>query len=196
MRRPARCAVLVVLLAGCASQQQIHDATTDINAAFRREYESILAEKGSRSFRVSRTDAFTVLRTAMSRLGMRIEGQDAELGYLRTAAPAPAPLAADEWRQAAAADLPKMRHIAAQRVGPAGYLIGFEPAGLEILINAAVFQAGANTEISLTMRMRETVPPRSGMPRREYPPPTAVRLGLDKIWAQFEQELAVARRSK
>jgi hypothetical protein len=27
------------------------------------------------------------------------------------------------------------------------------------------------------------------MPRREYPPPSAVRMGLDKIWRELEAEL-------
>jgi hypothetical protein len=39
------------------------------------------------------------------------------------------------------------------------------------------------------MRMREVAAPKSGLPRREYPPPTALRAGLDKIWAALEREL-------
>jgi hypothetical protein len=30
------------------------------------------------------------------------------------------------------------------------------------------------------------------MPRREYAPPSAVRMGLDKIWRELEGELKVA----
>jgi hypothetical protein len=41
--------------------------------------------------------------------------------------------------------------------------------------------------------MREVAPPKSGMPRREYLPPSAVRMGLDKIWTEFERELRSAR---
>ena len=37
--------------------------------------------------------------------------------------------------------------------------------------------------------MRE-IAPRPGMPRRDYPPPTGVRMALDKIWAAFDQALA------
>jgi hypothetical protein len=45
------------------------------------------------------------------------------------------------------------------------------------------------------MRMRETAPPPSGMPRREYPPPSAVRMGLDKIWREVDRELPARRRN-
>jgi hypothetical protein len=41
--------------------------------------------------------------------------------------------------------------------------------------------------------MREVKPPPSGMPRRDYAPPAAVRIGLDKIWRNFEQELRTVR---
>jgi hypothetical protein len=33
------------------------------------------------------------------------------------------------------------------------------------------------------------------MPRREYAPPTGVRMALDKLWAQIERELGVKGRS-
>ena len=59
---------------------------------------------------------------------------------------------------------------------------------LSIVLNV---EEGA--ELSLTMRMREVAPPKSGMPRREYAPPTAVRMGLDKIWSEFERELRSGR---
>jgi hypothetical protein len=40
-----------------------------------------------------------------------------------------------------------------------------------------------------TTRMREIVE-RPGVPRREYPPPTGVRMALDKIWTEYERERA------
>jgi hypothetical protein len=44
--------------------------------------------------------------------------------------------------------------------------------------------------------MREVAPPKSGLPRREYPPPTALQAGIDKIWSALEREQrAKARRS-
>ena len=61
--------------------------------------------------------------------------------------------------------------------------------GEKTALDGVSFEVPAGTEVSLTMRMREVAPPPSGMPRREYPPPSAVRMGLDKIWRELEAEL-------
>ncbi len=45
------------------------------------------------------------------------------------------------------------------------------------------------SSISLTVRVREVKPPASGFPRRECLAPTALRTGLDKIWAAVDREL-------
>jgi hypothetical protein len=44
------------------------------------------------------------------------------------------------------------------------------------------------------MRMREVAPPKQNLPRRDYPPPTALKIGLDKLWATVDQELAAMPR--
>jgi hypothetical protein len=187
--------VLAISLAqGCASTPEISCAINDINKAFQQQYERILAEKGTRRFAVPPADAFVGTRTALFRLGMRLETQDPDLGLLSVAAPAPTPLNQEEWKQVAQADLPMMRQLAARCVGWTGWLINFEPEGLEIVITATVEPAPPGSEISLTARMRQVKPPPSGMPRREYAPPTGVRMALDKLWAQIEKELGVRAR--
>lgn len=181
-----------LLVAGCVTQGEKRDATLAVNSAFQAEYEKILAEKGVRRYKVKKTEAFVALYAALSRIGMRVESQESEVGYLSVYAASPIPLNAQEWRQAADADLPKIRALARPYVGMAADFISFEPEGLLTVINATTVDSAGGCEVSLTMRMREVAPPKSGMPRREYPPPTAVRIGLDKIWAQFEQELRAA----
>jgi hypothetical protein len=183
---------LLAALAGCVNDAQIRDAINGVNNDFRVEYERVLAEKGQRVYALPRKTAFDMLTAVMQRLGMHIGEQASELGYLYVFAPAPAPLAAQEWQRAAEADLPRMREIATRHVGFAGQFLTFEPEGLEIVINGTVIEVAGGTEISLTMRMREYAPPKSGRPRREYAPPTAVRLGLDKIWTELERDIAQA----
>jgi len=187
-------AAVAALVAACVTQEEKRDATIAVNRAFQVEYERTLADRGVRSYKVKKTEAFVALHAALSRLGMRVESQEPEVGYLAVYAPAPIPLNAQEWGEAAAADLPKIRAIARPHIGMAAEFISFEPEGLLIVINATAVEIPAGSEVSLTMRMREVAPPKSGMPRREYPPPTGLRIGLDKIWAQFEQELRAARR--
>lgn len=196
-RRTSRVLVLVFVLAlaGCPSRGQIVDTITEVNRTFEADYEKLLAEIGTRSFKVKRGEAFVALHAALAKLGMRVIDQDPELGTLAVEAAAPRPLDAAEWRRAADADLPRMREIASRHIGSlmAGQ-IKFEPEGIDILINATTIETGGATDISLTTRMREVAPPPSGMPRREYPPPTAVRIAIGKIWAQVEAELRAARR--
>lgn len=190
-----RClAVLAVLAGGCAGQQQIRDATHDVNNVFRTEYEAILAKSGTRVFSVSRAEAYDAVRVAMARLGMTVESQDPVLGFVNVYATAPRPLNIEEWREAADADLPRLREVARKHVGALADFIRFEPEGLQIVINATVLEVAAGSEISLTMRMREVTPPRSGMPRREYAPPTGVQIGLDKIWSELEREFKATYR--
>jgi hypothetical protein len=182
-------AFVALLATGCATDDQIRGALIDVNNEFRQQYERILAENGTRVYKVKRQEAFNATRIALARLAMRIGGQSEELGYLNVFAPAPIPLSPDEWRQAADRDLPKLRELAKKHVGLMAYFVKFEPEGLEIVINTTTIEVPAGTEVSLTMRMREIAPPPSGMPRREYPPPSAVRMGLDKIWRELEAEL-------
>lgn len=181
--------------AGCATDQEIGAAVRAVNQAFQSEYEIILKQKGNRVVSAPKRDAFDAIRIALARLGFQAESQDPGLGYLAVFALAPAPLNIAEWQQATAADSPRLRQIAREHVGMAAEFIGFEPEGLQVVITATVLDRSGDADVSLTMRMREIAPPRSGIPRREYPPPTAVRMGLDKIWAAFEQELSL-RSSK
>ncbi|HSA88398.1 MAG TPA: hypothetical protein VLF42_00710 [Burkholderiales bacterium] len=185
-------ALVVALASGCATDEQIRGALIDVNNEFQQQYERILAENGTRVYKVKRSEAFNATRIALTRLAMRMGGQSPELGYLNVYAPAPIPLSPEEWRQAAERDLPKLRELAKKHVGLLAYFVKFEPEGLEIVINSTAIEVPAGAEVSLTMRMREVAPPPSGMPRREYPPPTAVRMGLDKIWRELEAELKVS----
>lgn len=184
---------VLALAAGCATDSEVRSAITEVNETFRIEYERILNERGSRTYPVGQPQAYAALSNALTRLGMRVADQSPEIGYLNVHAPAPIPLNATEWSAAAETDLPKMRQIAVKHVGFVGRFLRFEPEGLDIVINATAVRAGSGSEISLTMRMRETAPPASGMPRREYPPPSAVRLGLDKIWQEIDRELGPRR---
>jgi len=188
------CAVLAMLVAGCITDAQKGSAIDGINKAFRAEYEAILAEKGTRVYKVTRAEAYDAVRVSLARLGMIVEAQDPVLGYVNVYAPAPRPLSVEEWQQAAAADLPRTREIIGPHVGIYRHFFNFEATGLETVISGTVVPGPAGTKISFTARMRETAPPQSGFPRREYLPPTAVRMGLDKMWTEVEREFKATYR--
>src|SRR5262249_30160291 len=160
------------------------------NNASKQEYEQLLAERGTRTVPASRGDAFRALLAGLTRLGMIVENRDPEAGILTVAAPAPRPLSIDEWRRTVQADGPMVGAILCRRLGAYCKKIKFEPDDYVIVINATVLATARNaSEVSLTTRMRE-IQERPGVPRRDYPPPTGVRIALDKIWASFDQQLA------
>lgn len=190
------CAALAMLMAGCVTLEQKRSAIDDINMVFRAEYEAILAKNGTRVYKVTRAEAYDAVRVSLARLGMTVEAQDPVLGYVNVFAPAPRPLDLKEWEQAAEADLPRTREIIGPHVGIFRHFFNFEPSGLETVISGTVVEVPAGTEVSFTARMREIAPPQSGFPRREYLPPTAVRMGLDKMWAELEREFKATYRKR
>ena len=194
------CAVLAVLAAGCAvvpGTEERRAAVDSINKAFRADYEAILAENGTRAFRVTRAEAYDAVRVSMARLGMTVEAQDPVLGFVNVFAPAPRPLDNEEWEKAAAADLLRTREIIGPHVGIFRHFFNFNPSGLETVISATIIEAPVGAEISFTARMREIAPPESrDFPRREYLPPTAVRMALDKMWREVEREFKTTVRRR
>jgi hypothetical protein len=180
---------VLVLAAGCASDAERRRAIQDVNSEFRAQYEQILRERGTRVPPVPTARAFEAMRAALVGLDMRVATESPSIGYLSLAAPAPLPLSAAEWDRAQEADGPKLCEVVRRTIPLAPCPIRFEPDIFDIVITATVREVSAGAEVSLTMRMREKKPPASGWPAREYAPPTAVRIGLDKIWARFEQEL-------
>jgi len=181
--------LLAALLGACASDQQKINAINAVNQGFRVEYEKLLAERGSRVYRNNRNDAFLAMRVTLAGLGMRTEQQDVTLGHLAVAAKAPLPLSDDEWNSASQPDLPLLQRLIEPHVGVVANFVRFEPQGLEVVINATFLEVPAGTEVSLTVRLREIAPPRSGWPRREYVAPHILSVGLEKILGAFEREL-------
>jgi hypothetical protein len=192
-RASARSGLLVslaMLITGCASDQQLHDAITAVNKEFQRQYERVLATEGTRVVNFGRARAFDAMAGALTHLDMQVETMDPRLGYLNVYAPAPKPLTSEEWQRAVTTDLPMMREVVRPYVGFLAEFLQFEPDAFDIVINVTIVEQGARSAVSLTMRMREVRRARrSTFPRREYPPPTALRMGIAKIWSAFEREL-------
>jgi len=185
-----------ILLAGCVSVETKRDAINDINRAFKEEYEVILARSGTHFASASVGETFDATAAALVSVGMEIRQQSRGLGFINADAATPLPLSRSEWDRAGAADLPRARELLRRHFGLLAEFFTFEPEGLDTVITATIIEVRGGSEVSLTMRMREVAAPKSGLPRREYPPPSALQAGLDKIWGALERELrAKARRS-
>jgi len=190
-------ALAVTLVASCVNRNLLIRAAHRVSDEFCQRYEVILRERGTRVYPRRRDDAVYRLRTAAMNLRMGIESYDLDLGYVRFSAPAPLPLTLREWSEVAENDLPLMRGIVEQEAGwMMKWLVAFEPEGLDIVINATAVTVSRGSEVTLSMRMRETKPPPTGFPRRECPPPTGVHRGLDKLWAAIDEAMEVKPLSR
>jgi hypothetical protein len=184
----------LAFLAGCVSQETKRDAINDINAAFKAEYEATLAKNGTRAVAASPGDAYDAVYAAFVKLGLVVMQQSRGLGFISAEAPAPRPLDRSEWDRAAANDLPATKELLRRHIGALAELFHFEPEGLDTVMTATIIGTSAGADISFTMRMREVAPAKSDLPRRDYPPPTALKVGLTKLWAQVDHEIAALPR--
>ena len=183
----------MALLAGCVSEETKRDAINDINTAFRADYEAELARNGTHFVNARPDEAFDAVYASFVKLGLVVTQQSRALGVITAQAPAPRPLGQEEWDRAAETDLPKAKELLRRHIGSLAEFFHFEPKGLDIVMTATILGTRGGAEISFTMRMHEVAPIQSGLPRRDYPPPTALKIGLDKVWAMVDKEL-VARR--
>jgi hypothetical protein len=186
--------VALALLAGCVSEDTKRDAINAINVEFRASYEASLAQDGTRTVNAAPSAAFDAVNAAFVKLGMVVTQQSRGLGVITAEAPAPRPLDRNDWDRAAAADLPQTRDLLRRYIGALAELFHFEPEGLDTVMTATIIGRASGSEISFTMRMREIAPPKQNLPRRDYPPPTALKIGLAKLWAAVDAELAATRK--
>jgi hypothetical protein len=184
----------LVLLAGCVTEDTKRDAINAINVEFQASYEASLAKDGTRIVNATPGAAFDAVYAAFVKLGLVVTQQSRALGVITAEAPAPRPLDRSEWDRAAATDLPQTRELLRRYIGALAELFHFEPEGLDTVMTATIIGRPAGVEISFTMRMREVAPPKQNLPRRDYPPPTAIKVGLGKLWTAVDAELAAARR--
>ena len=166
-------------------------AISEINATFRKGYQEALVEVGMRHFAIEPAVATAAMRRTVEQLGMTVLNSEGDY-YLHVTALAPRPLDAKDWLEVRRIDEPSFKDIATRHLGIKGRLAKLEPDGLNVVGVVTLIPTRDGVDISITMRTEEIKPqpPESILPRREYPPPTAVRIGYEKIWKKFE-ELAV-----
>jgi hypothetical protein len=187
--------LMAILLAGCkevdVTDPKVAAAVGDINAEFRSGYRQVLVEMGTRHFDLPQAEARRAMQEVLQRMGFAVVNSEGDY-YLSVTAPAPTPLDSAEWEEVRRAHEPRMKDIAAIHLGFKGRFVKLEPEGLNILGVLTFVPAARGVDISITMRLQEVRPqsPESILPRREYPPPHAVRIGYGKIWSAFAEQTA------
>ncbi len=187
-RRIFSAVVFGLAVAGCVSKSQIESAIERLDSAWKEVNDRTFAEDGHRILEATKYQAFTATQKAALRLSMVIEAQDYETGFIFVTAPAPTPLSAAEWVEVQEADTPEFQSLISKEVGPAGWFRTLDSTGKDVLVNVLVTETLKGVEVSLGMRLRNQRQA-LGRVRRTQAPPTAVRMGVEKFWKSFDQEL-------
>jgi hypothetical protein len=161
---------------------------TELNTFWRQGYSQMLQEIGTKHYLLDRSPAFNGLKNTLEQLGFKVVMSEGDY-YMSVEIPAWEMFTEQEWDRVRDADESNMRKIASKHLGLKGKFASLEPDGLMIDGKVTLIEKDSGVDISLTFRLRaiEEMPAESILPRREYPPPYAARVGYEKIWKRFEQ---------
>ena len=180
----------MTVASACVSATQYNTAMTKLDSDWKKENDRAFARAG-RVVDINRYDAFLAVLATFRRIGMVVEQQDLDTGFIFATAPAPVPLTAEEWRQVQDADTSEMRAIIQPEVGLASWFATLDPSGKDVLVNAYVTDRPEGVEIALAMRLLLSQKMEDGRAKRTQAPPTAVRIGLEKFWRAFDREMTL-----
>ncbi|MBW2490206.1 MAG: caspase family protein, partial [Deltaproteobacteria bacterium] len=179
---------LSLVLVACVSNKQYNRAILQLESAWKETNDRILESEGRRFFKVTKHQGFLAIQSAVRRLGMVVEQQSYDTGFMLVTAPAPVPLTMSDWAVVQQTDTQEMRSIIAEEVGLASWFVTLDPSAKDVLANIFLTEKEEGVEISIGLRLRNRKV-ETDRSRRMQPPPSAVRMGLRKLWSVLEQEL-------
>jgi len=179
---------LMLVVTACVSDKSYNRAILKLEGNWKEVNDRTLENDGHRFYEATKQQGFLAGQLTANRLGMVVEQQSFETGFMLVTAPAPTPLTMSEWALVQKADTKEMRTILQDELGVMGRWATLDPSGKEVLANIFVVEKGEGIEVSVGLRLRAKTRT-SAKKKRLQPPPTAVRLGLSKFWTAYEQEL-------
>jgi hypothetical protein len=181
-------ALLCIGLAGCITDATYNRAVSDLDAKWKAVNSEILNELGQRTIDSTKYASFLAVQGAARRLGMVIEQQDYATGFLFVTSAAPTPLTKEEWAEVQRVETPGMRETLVESIGTLAKNATLEAAGKDLLVNVLVTEHADGVNVAVSVRQRNNLAQGDRI-RRMEPPPTALRIGLEKFWAAFDDEL-------
>jgi hypothetical protein len=181
---------ILLFVSGCISTSQINRAQTSVDLFWQGQNEKFMKHEGSRTYRATPRQAFIAARVALSHLGMVIDKQDPGTGYLLASAPAPVPLTSEEWEEVKKQDTAAMQELIVEELGVLGYAKELDPSYKDVLLNVLIAEKNGGSSVALSFRLlNKKHEEASGGRLRTQVPPTAVRIGVKKVWRTLEDEL-------
>jgi hypothetical protein len=180
---------LMLVVTACVSDKSYNRAILKLEGTWKEVNDRTLENDGHRFYKATKQQGFMAGQLTANRLGMVVEQQSFETGFMLVTAPAPTPLTMSEWELVQKADTKEMRAILQDELGVMGRWATLDPSSKEVLANVFVVEKGEGIEVSIGLRLRAKTRT-SAKKKRLQPPPTAVRLGLSKFWTAYERELS------
>ncbi len=179
---------LMLVMMSCVTDKQYNRAILRVETAWKEINDRTIQKDGRRFYKATKQQGFMAGQLAASRLGMVVEEQSYETGFLFFTAPAPVPLTMSEWKQVQESDTDELRSLVGEEIGIASWWVTLDPSAKDVLANIFINEKADGIEVVGGLRLRNRGPEADRV-RRLQPPPTAVRIGLSKFWLAFEREL-------
>jgi hypothetical protein len=179
---------VAVFAAACVPKQSINRAALKVENQWKVKNDAIIGTDGRRAFQITKKQGFQAAQLAASRLGMVVEKQAYETGFVFMTAPAPVPLTMIEWHRVQEAETGDLRQIIDEDLGLYKWWVELDPSGKEVLVNIFVTENPGGVDVAIGFRLRVKDVSTDTL-KRVQPPPTAVRMGVAKFWAAYEMEL-------
>lgn len=188
--RMAFIVILLVLISGCASMQQMQNGMDEIDSFWGDTNQKIIASKGARVFPNKAIDCWNAAKESAIQLGFTIT-EESNNSILTAQALTPTPFTVDEYKAIKTIEEPMMQAIAANHVGKfySNFYYLDEGGKFYVTIKVRITpEADDKSSIQVTFRIdpKEDI---KGFIYGHNPPPESVRKGLEKWWYAFENNL-------
>ena len=181
-----------LVLSTCVTQEDANRAMARLDVRWKEENDRILDVMGKRSFSASKYQAFLASQDTFRRLGLFVRTAEFDSGNVYANAPAPLPLNALEWEIVKRNEMPNLHAIMVEELGSMGTRATLDTHNLDVIMNVRVRDAENAVEVSLTFAVQNKL----RRVRSTEPPPSALRLALEKFWWTFDSELAATLANK
>jgi S1-C subfamily serine protease len=174
---------IALVLSGCVSQQDANN----LDQYWAAENDKLIKVFGTKTFKIKPLLAHRAMMLTLTDLGMIIENQNIDSGFIVAMSNAPRPLSDREWAQISAAALPAVQRY----LGP---FAGLNAKNTEVIINAIIVPRGNEVQINLRLKTKYTGPT-AGLIIGEQAPPMAIKIGLEKIWKKFQRTVIAEEKN-
>ena len=178
MRRAFVLLALVVSLSGC-SMAYFQEKMDLLNSAYKAENEKIIATLGTKYYKIEPEKAHSAMLLALGNLEGIVDNQDARTGFISFKARTPRPLSTEEFQAMAKIEEARARQIT-------GLPVTMTAGKSEIRGNVILISRKDDVQINIRFSL-VYLQSMEGLVVGDQPPPEAVRLGLKKVWDEFEK---------